>query len=78
MSRENKKLSHKQWNQNRQDRYKEMSHANPDLENGPHWNPVDFPADGLESYEDYDQDDKEEDENDEEQDQESNDDANYD
>ena len=55
-----------------------MSHANPDLENDPHWNPVDFPADGLESNEGYEQDDKEEDENDEEQDQESNDDANYD
>ena len=55
-----------------------MSHANPDLENAPHWNPVDFPVDGLESNEDYDQDDKEEDENDEEQDQENNDDADYD
>ena len=29
-----------------------MSHKDPNSENAPHWNPVDYPVDGLEPYED--------------------------
>ena len=34
-----------------------MSHTNPNSEDGPHWNPVDYPTDGLESNEDCEEDD---------------------
>ena len=57
MSRESKNLLYKQWNRNAQNRNKVMSHTNPNSEDGPHLNPVDYPADGLEPNEDNQEDD---------------------
>lgn len=62
MSRENKKLLHKQWNRNAKRTNKDVSLTDTDSEDAQHWNPVDYPVDGLELSEDYEDDDSSDDE----------------
>ena len=52
MTHKSKKLLCKQLKSIARNRNKVTSHTNPNSEDGPHWNPVDYPADSLESNED--------------------------